>query len=98
LKSAVYSDVRIAGFKDDHAPSRLEVALYPPLGRIEDLPQLVKRHRIELVYLALPMTSCPRTQRLLEALRDTTAPSWELSCAALPSTSCRSTSMCCKDA
>ena len=73
LKSDVYSDVRIAGFIDDRAPPRLEVALYPLLGRIEELPELVKRHRIDLVYLALPMTSCPRTQGLLEALRDTTA-------------------------
>jgi putative colanic acid biosynthesis UDP-glucose lipid carrier transferase len=73
LKSDVYSDVRIAGFIEDRAPARLDALLYPLLGRIEELPELVKRHRIELVYLALPMTSCPRTRRLLEALRDTTA-------------------------
>jgi putative colanic acid biosynthesis UDP-glucose lipid carrier transferase len=41
LKADVYSDVRIAGFIDDRAPSRLEVALYPLLGRIEELPELV---------------------------------------------------------
>jgi len=73
LREDVYSDVRIAGFVDDRAPGRLEFALYPVLGRIDELPELAKRHRIDLVYLALPMASCPRTQRLLEGLRDTTA-------------------------
>jgi putative colanic acid biosysnthesis UDP-glucose lipid carrier transferase len=73
LRADVYSDVRIAGFVDDRSPARLELALYPLLGRIEELPELVKRHRIDLVYLALPMVSGPRIQALLDALRDTTA-------------------------
>ena len=43
------------------------------LARIEELPELVKRHRIDVVYLSLPMVSGPRIQALLDALRDTTA-------------------------
>ena len=73
LRGDIYSDVRIAGFVDDRAPERLELALYPLLGRIAELPELVKRHRIDVVYLALPMVSEPRIQALLDALRDTTA-------------------------
>jgi putative colanic acid biosynthesis UDP-glucose lipid carrier transferase len=73
LKADIYCDVRIVGFVDDRAPARLEAGLYPLLGRIEELPELVQRHRIDVVYLALPMVSCPRTQGLLKALRDTTA-------------------------
>jgi putative colanic acid biosynthesis UDP-glucose lipid carrier transferase len=74
LKSDLYSNVRVMGFVDDRARQRLEAAGdYPVLARIDELPQVVKRHRIELVYLALPMVSAPRLQALLDALRDTTA-------------------------
>ena len=73
VKADVYSDVRIAGFLDDRSPARRETGLYPVLGRIGDLREVVKRQRVELVYLALPMVSCPRTGALLDTLRDTTA-------------------------
>src|SRR5437588_237211 len=46
---------------------------YGVLGRLEQLPQLVKGQRIDVVYLALPMVSTPRLRALLDALRDTTA-------------------------
>jgi putative colanic acid biosynthesis UDP-glucose lipid carrier transferase len=73
LKDDVYSNVRIFGFVEDRSPARHEVSLYPRLGRIEELPEFVKRHRVDLVYLALPMVASPRTRDLLDALRDTTA-------------------------
>jgi putative colanic acid biosynthesis UDP-glucose lipid carrier transferase len=74
LKHDVYSNVHVLGFLDDRGWERLDRNTeYPVLARIEDLPQVVKRHRIELVYLALPMVSGPRLQGLLDALRDTTA-------------------------
>ena len=73
LKHDVYSSVQVVGFVDDRARQRLEAGEYPVLARIDELPQVVKRHRIELVYLALPMVCGPRQQALLDALRDTTA-------------------------
>jgi putative colanic acid biosynthesis UDP-glucose lipid carrier transferase len=74
LKGDIYSNVHVIGFVDDRAQQRLDVAAeYPVLARIDELPQVVKRHRIELVYLALPMVGGPRQQALLDALRDTTA-------------------------
>src|SRR5687767_3291677 len=74
LRHDIYSDVRVVGFVDDREQARLgPVADYPVLARIEELPELVKRQRIDLVYLALPMVSGPRIQALLDALRDTTA-------------------------
>jgi putative colanic acid biosynthesis UDP-glucose lipid carrier transferase len=74
LDADVYSSVRIVGFADDRAPERIGAGERPaPLGRIEDLPELVKKHQVELVYLALPMVSQPRIVALLDALRDTTA-------------------------
>jgi putative colanic acid biosynthesis UDP-glucose lipid carrier transferase len=70
----VYSNVRVLGFVDDRAPERLAGAgEFPLLARIDELPQLVKRRHIALVYIALPMVPGPRLRRLLEALRDTTA-------------------------
>jgi putative colanic acid biosynthesis UDP-glucose lipid carrier transferase len=74
LDRDIYSDIRVCGFVDDRSPGRLEGAVdYPVLARIEELPELVKRHRIDVVYLSLPMVSGPRIQALLDALRDTTA-------------------------
>src|SRR6185295_3592859 len=74
LNRDIYSDIRVVGFVDDRAHARLEsLGDYPVLARIEELPELVKRHRIDVVYLALPMVSGPRIQTLLDALRDTTA-------------------------
>jgi putative colanic acid biosynthesis UDP-glucose lipid carrier transferase len=74
LNRDIYSDIRVVGFVDDRAHGRLKgTGDYPVLGRIEELPELVKRGRIDVVYLALPMVSAPRIQALLDALRDTTA-------------------------
>jgi len=43
------------------------------LGSLPDLAQYVKTHRVDLIYITLPMASQPRIYRLLEELRDTTA-------------------------
>jgi len=62
------------GFVDDRVHERLSSRReYGVLGRLEELPQLVKGQRIDVVYLALPMVSTPRLRALLDALRDTTA-------------------------
>lgn len=74
LNADIYSDIRVAGFVDDRSFSRVEGGGdYPLLARIDELPELVKRRRIDVVYLALPMVSGPRIRTLLDALRDTTA-------------------------
>jgi putative colanic acid biosynthesis UDP-glucose lipid carrier transferase len=74
LREDVYCNVRIVGFVDDRVDERLrELREFAILGRLEELPQLVKRQRIDLVYLALPMCSTPRLREMLDALRDTTA-------------------------
>jgi putative colanic acid biosynthesis UDP-glucose lipid carrier transferase len=43
------------------------------LGSLGELAQYVKTHRVDLIYLTLPMASQPRILKLLEELRDTTA-------------------------
>ena len=74
LRGDVYTDLELVGFVDDRAGERLGKAPQGKLlGSIEALPEIVKRHRIDLVYLALPMVSQPRIRQLLDGLHDTTA-------------------------
>ena len=74
LSADPYSNTRVVGFVDDRAPERRTASgEHSVLGRIQDLPELVKNNHIDLVYLALPMASQPRILSLLEGLRDTTA-------------------------
>jgi putative colanic acid biosynthesis UDP-glucose lipid carrier transferase len=73
LSADIYSNIRVVGFVDDRALTRLtSTSEHPVLGRIQDLPNLVKKNRINVVYLALPMVSQQRILSLLDALRDTT--------------------------
>ncbi|HET7365765.1 MAG TPA: undecaprenyl-phosphate glucose phosphotransferase [Burkholderiales bacterium] len=78
LQHDAYCNVRVVGFVDDRLGERVDEGVpsqheYRVLGRLEELPELVQRHEIELVYLALPMCSTPRLRVVLDALRDTTA-------------------------
>src|SRR5207244_12027633 len=43
------------------------------LGSIAGLSDYCRSHRVDIIYIALPMASQPRILALLEALRDTTA-------------------------
>lgn len=70
-----YLGTRVVGFFDDRPLERLgpaedEVRL---LGRLSELAEVVKRHRFEAIYLALPMAPQPRILALLDDLKDTTA-------------------------
>ncbi len=66
--------IRVAGFFDDRAAGRNEaMSGSATLGSLGRLAEYVKAHRIDLIYIALPMASQPRILRLLEELHDTTA-------------------------
>jgi len=66
--------IRLLGFFDDRGKDRLGVpADYQMLGNIGNLAEFVKRARVDLIYVTLPMASQPRILRLLDGLRDTTA-------------------------
>ena len=74
LGDDVYSNIRVLGFVDDRDGERLSSGSnFTVLGKIQELPELVKKNHIELVYLALPMSPQPRILSVLDALRDTTA-------------------------
>ena len=62
--------VRVAGFFDDRSATRINEKVVGALGT---LPDYVRAHAIDIIYIALPMASQPRILKLLEELRDTTA-------------------------
>jgi putative colanic acid biosynthesis UDP-glucose lipid carrier transferase len=66
--------IRLLGYFDDRGANRHD-ALRPGecLGTLGELAEYVKKHRIDRIYIALPMASQPRIVRLLEELHDTTA-------------------------
>jgi putative colanic acid biosynthesis UDP-glucose lipid carrier transferase len=74
IKDAPYLGVRVAGFFEDRAPDRLKSQPRGEiLGSLSQLADYVKRNRVDLIYLALPVASQPRILALLDELHDTTA-------------------------
>jgi putative colanic acid biosysnthesis UDP-glucose lipid carrier transferase len=67
--------IKVAGYFDDRGPERMARGGAPRtvLGTLSDLPEYVKKHHVDLIYITLPMVSQPRILRLLDELRDTTA-------------------------
>ena len=67
--------IKIAGYFDDRGLDRTTHGGAPRemLGTLSELPEYVKTHRVDLIYITLPMVSQPRILRLLDELRDTTA-------------------------
>ena len=73
LASNLYSNVRVMGFFDDRSNDRLQQHKdFVMLGKITELPDYVKKHHIDGIYLSLPMASQKRILSLLDELRDTT--------------------------
>lgn len=64
----------VKGFFDDRAAVRLGSGGQenPILGRLEDLAVYVQEHKIDQIYIALPMMQEARIIKLLDDLRDTT--------------------------
>lgn len=63
---------RLLGFFDDRSPGRHARAGIAHLGKIKDLVEYVRSHDVDVIYIALPMSSQPRIVQLLDELRDTT--------------------------
>lgn len=66
---------RLIGFFDDRYDERIvrPDAFFPLLGKLGELPRFVREHRIQVIYLSLPMAMQPRIVKLFEELADTTA-------------------------
>jgi putative colanic acid biosynthesis UDP-glucose lipid carrier transferase len=66
--------IRFSGYFDDRAHARLgDADAAKCLGKLGDLPDYARTHKVDLIYITLPMASQPRILKLLEGLRDTTA-------------------------
>ena len=64
---------RFAGYFDDRAAGRLQsLPAVHNLGALSRLADYARSHRVDVIYIALPMASQPRILKLLEDLRDTT--------------------------
>ena len=74
ITESSYSGIRLLGFFDDrnevrrgqHKPYRLS-------GKLDELSAFVKKHRVQFIYLSLPMAARPRILQVLDGLKDTTA-------------------------
>jgi putative colanic acid biosynthesis UDP-glucose lipid carrier transferase len=65
------SGIRLLGYFDDREPSGGTGAL-PLLGSLASLPDYIKQHRVDHVYMALPIGGDGRVAKLAERLLDTT--------------------------
>lgn len=74
IGSSSYTDINLLGFFDDRGEDRRSGPdEYRLLGKINELAAYVKIHRIQFIYLSLPMISRPRILQILDDLKDTTA-------------------------
>ena len=66
--------VLVAGFFDDRSAERVgAIEAGGLLGSLADLPAYAKDHRIDVIFMALPMRNVQRVVQLLDDLHDTTA-------------------------
>ncbi len=60
--------LRVVGFVDDRSPERLGQRLGAPyMGRIADLPEMLRSHVVDEVLVTLPFSTFGRLQRVMEA-------------------------------
>lgn len=74
LRKSKQYGVTIEGFFDDRSAERLgDDGNTPILGKLTDLPNYVRAHRIDLIFIVLPIRNIQRVTELLDELHDTTA-------------------------
>lgn len=66
--------IRVVGWFEDRSAERIgSLGDSKLLGKLSDLPDYVKSHSVDVIYIALPIRHEQRTKRLLDELHDTTA-------------------------
>ena len=66
--------MKLVGFFDDRSPERSGTLTHGEfLGTLAQLADYVNTHRIDVIYIALPIKHMARTKVLLDQLQDTTA-------------------------
>ena len=64
----------LIGYFEDRQPSRLPEGMNGPLlGHISDVSAYVRQHNIQMVFISLPLSAQPRTHKIIDELKDTTA-------------------------
>lgn len=70
------AEIEFIGFLDDRPAARTALGDHGQagiLGALRDIAQHVKQQSVDIIYVALPMSSQPRILQLLDDLKDTTA-------------------------
>jgi putative colanic acid biosysnthesis UDP-glucose lipid carrier transferase len=74
LESNPETGLALKGFFDDRGHDRLGIPeSFPILGTLGDLPDYVRKHRIDMIFVALPIRHVKRVVEMLDDLRDSTA-------------------------
>lgn len=74
IRDSPYIGTRFHGFFDDRSRERLgDIGDVTLLGSMRNIAAYIRQHRVDLIYLSLPMTTQPRILNLLDELADTTA-------------------------
>lgn len=75
IKEEPYLGMEIKGFFDDRSEERLNgyKSRIQLRGRMDELAEYVKRNKINIIYITLPMSSRPQIMKLMRDLYDTTA-------------------------
>lgn len=71
IGSKTANDIEIVGFVDDD-PNKQNIYLssIKVLGKIDDLPILIKKHQIDMVTLAIPSLTSKKIRKLFDLLED----------------------------
>jgi putative colanic acid biosysnthesis UDP-glucose lipid carrier transferase len=59
-------------FTEEPLEALTEIKTKPLIGTLEELPEYVSRHRIDVVYIALGIQESTKVSQLIDALKDTT--------------------------
>jgi len=74
IQSSPLLGMKIEGFFDDRSTDRLtNASSIPVLGNLRQLPEYVREHSTDLIFVVLPMRNIQRVTDLLDRLHDTTA-------------------------
>ena len=74
LQGSPQYGMTIDGFFDDRSVERLgSDTPVPVLGKLQELPNYVRRNNIDLIFIVLPIRNIQRVTEILDELHDTTA-------------------------
>jgi len=74
INSSSIVGAEFEGFFDDRGEERLpNASSFSLLGKLKDLPDYVRAHKTDLIFITLPIRNIQRVTELLDYLHDTTA-------------------------